>query len=395
MLILIGLNTNHFKKIIMKFRYIIFVVLLFSFVSCKKELKERNTITKSIVKVKKRAKFEPQDGEVILFVGQENDALGGTISDKNGYLDHFQAPGGFTMYSDIMPGLTEKFGKKSFTYTGFNGVFETADWGDGPENISIQLEDANFKNLALAVGLAIIDNEEKIAAGEHDLIIKKMGTFFKSLGKRPVFLRIGFEFDGPWNRYDRVAYINAYRHIKDKLDHQGVTNVAYVWQSKGSGMTPEKLQEWYPGDAYVDWCGFSFFNNYKQEKMIAFAKSKNKPVFICEAAPTSTDWVKDPKGDSGYTKEMMLSNPEQAKMAWKEWFIPFFKTINDNPKTVKAISYINANWKDKPRWKENPTFKGIDSRLQLSPFITSKWNAEIGKEKYLKASSDLFDYLNK
>ncbi len=82
-------------------------------------------------------------------------------------------------------------------------------------------------------------------------------------------------------------------------------------------------------------------------------------------------------------------------MAWDEWFVPFFKTIEDNPKTVKAISYINGNWKDKPRWKVNPTFKGIDSRLQLSPFITAKWNAEIGREKYLKASEDLFDHLNK
>ncbi|WET03050.1 glycosyl hydrolase [Flavobacterium sp. YJ01] len=341
----------------------------------------------------KRAKFEPKDGEVILFIGQENDALGGTEKDKNGYFDHFPAPGGFTMYTDIMPGVTEEFDGHSFTYSGLNGIYETADWGDGPENMSLQLNDADFKNSALAIGLAIIDTEEKIASGELDSYIKKMGEFFKSLGKRPVFLRIGFEFDGPWNRYERVAYINAFRHIKDKLDEQGVTNVAYVWQSKGFESTLEDLEKWYPGDNYVDWCGFSFFNNYKQENMIAFAKAKNKPVFICEAAPTSTDWKNDPKGNTGLTKEMKLSNPEQAKMAWEEWFVPFFKTINDNPKTVKAISYINANWKDKPRWKVNPTFKGIDSRLQLSDFITKKWNEEVGKDKYLKASPELFDQL--
>lgn len=379
----------------MKFTNITFTFLLVFFMSCKNEIKEKNTKIKCVIKENKMAKFEPKDGEVLLFIGQENDALGGTDIDKNGYLDYFQAPGGFTMYSDIMPGLTEKFGEKSFTYTGFNGVFETADWGDGPENMSLLIADQDFKNSAIAIGLAIIDNEEKIALGEHDMIIYKMGTFFKSLGNRPVFLRIGFEFDGPWNHYERVSYINAFRHIKDKLDEQGVTNVAYVWQSKGFGNTIESLEKWYPGDGYVDWCGFSFFNNYKQEKMIAFAESKHKPVFICEAAPTSTDWIKDPKGDSGFTKEMVLSNPEQAKIAWEEWFVPFFKTINDNPKSVKAISYINGNWKDKPRWKDNPTFKGIDSRLQLSPFIRAKWNAEIGKEKYLKASEDLFNSIDR
>lgn len=376
----------------MNLRYIMIIGLSFLLVNCKKQLaNEKEKV--AVAKEEKRAKFEPENGEVILFIGQENDALGGTEKDKNGYLDHFPAPGGFTMYTDIMPGVTEEFDGHSFTYTGLNGIYETADWGDGPENMSLLLNDADFKNSALAIGLAIIDSEEKIASGELDPYIAKMGDFFKSLGRRPVFLRIGFEFDGPWNRYERVAYINAFRHIKDKLDEQGVTNVAYVWQSKGFESSLEYLEEWYPGDDYVDWCGFSFFNNYKQENMIAFAKSKNKPVFICEAAPTSTDWEKDPKGNTGLTKEMKLSNPDQAKMAWDEWFVPFFKTINDNPKTVKAISYINANWKDKPRWKVNPTFKGIDSRLQLSDFITKKWNEEVGKDKYLKASPDLFDQL--
>ncbi|KAF2514724.1 endo-1,3-beta-xylanase [Flavobacterium zhairuonense] len=374
----------------MKLRYITIIGFCFLMLSCKQNAAKEKVAER---KEQKRAKFEPEDGEVILFIGQENDALGGTEKDKNGYLDHFPAPGGFTMYTDIMPGVTEEFDGHSFTYTGLNGIYETADWGDGPENMSLQLNSLNFKNSALAIGLAIIDSEEKIASGELDPYILKMGTFFKSLGIRPVFLRIGFEFDGPWNRYERVAYINAFRHIKDKLDEQGVTNVAYVWQSKGFESTLKNLEEWYPGDDYVDWCGLSFFNNYKQEKMIAFAKAKNKPVFICEAAPTVTDWENDLKGNTGLTKKMILSNPEQAKMAWDEWFVPFFKTINDNPKTVKAISYINANWKDKPRWKVNPTFKGIDSRLQLSDFITKKWNEEVGKDKYLKASPDLFDKL--
>lgn len=375
----------------MRLRYIMIVGFCFLLLNCKQNSAEK--AKNGELKEQKKAKFEPEDGEVILFIGQENDALGGTKKDKNGYFDHFPAPGGFTMYTDIMPGVTEEFEGHSFTYTGLNGIYETADWGDGPENMSLQLNDADFKNSALAIGLAIIDSEEKIASGELDSYIVKMGNFFKSLGKRPVFLRIGFEFDGPWNRYERDAYIKAFRRIKDKLDEQGVTNVAYVWQSKGFESTLEYLEEWYPGDDYVDWCGFSFFNHYKEENMIAFAKAKNKPVFICEAAPTSTDWKNDPKDNTGLTKEMILSNPEQAKMAWEEWFIPFFKVINENPKTIKAISYINANWKDKPRWKVNPTFKGIDSRLQLSDFITKKWNEEVGKDKYLKASPELFDKL--
>jgi hypothetical protein len=297
------------------------------------------------------------------------------------------------MYTDIMPGLTESFLDHSLTYTGLNGIYTTDDWGDGPNNMSIQLADPDFDNSALAIGLAIIDNEELIADGTHDKYIEEMGKFFLSLGNRPVFLRIGFEFRGPWNRYEREGFIGAYKRIKDKLDEQGVTNVAYVWQSKGFGNTPEDLDSWYPGDSYVDWCGYSFFSSYKQAIMIEYAETKGKPVFIAEATPTATDWENDPEGNTGLTKEFILSNPEQAEMAWQEWFVPFFETINGNPKTVKAISYINAEWRAKPRWRVNPTFKNIDARLQLSEEISKRWLEETNKPKYLKASPDLFEYL--
>lgn len=368
--------------------------------SCQQKVKTSTTVQKeepedkliSVVQ-KKRAKFEPADGEVILFVGQELEAIGGTKRDSLGYWDNFQIPGGVTMYTDIMPGLTETFGDYTITYTGLNGVYETDNWGDGPENMSIPLADEDFKNVALAIGLAIIDNEGKVADGTHDDYIKKLGDFCLSLGERPIFLRIGFEFDGPWNHYDQKEYLKAYKRIKDKLDEQGVTNVAYVWQSKGYGNTLKDLESWYPGDEYVDWCSYSFFHNYAQAKMIEFAEAKGKPVFIAEATPTSADKEIDPEGNKGDTKEMILSNPEQAELAWQEWFIPFFKTINDNPKVVKAVSYINGNWRIRPRWKVNPTFKRLDARIQLSDTVSKRWNAETGKAKYLKASPELFTYL--
>ena len=392
---MVRIQRNKLKLENMLLKYSLWITVLLLLVSCKENLKtESSKAIEQTGSVKKTfAKFEPKDGEVILFVGQELDAIGGTERDTNGYWDHFEAPGGVTMYTDIMPGLTETFLDHSFTYSGLNGIWETDDWGDGAENMSIPLSDKDFENCALAIGLAIIDNEEKIAAGEHDELIKKMGEFFLSLGDRPVFLRIGFEFAGPWNRYDKEAYLMAYKRIKDKLDEQGITNVAYVWQSAGFGHSRESLESWYPGDKYVDWCGYSFFASYEQAKMIEFAESKGKPVFIAEATPTSTDYENDPNGTTGLTKEFILSNPEQAERAWEEWFVPFFETINENPKTVKAISYINGNWREKPRWQVNNTFKNIDSRLQLSDELIQKWNTEIGNEKYLKSSPDLFEYL--
>jgi hypothetical protein len=153
------------------------------------------------LKVPKRplAKYEPTGDECILFVGQELEAIGGLEDYNDGYLDHFKRPGGFTMYTNLNPGL-ESFGR---IQEGLDGVFSTDDWGDSPSNMTLQLADPDFENMALAIGLQFVHHEEKVAYGTHDVLIKKMGEFFLSLGERPVFLRIGYEFDGhSWNFYD-------------------------------------------------------------------------------------------------------------------------------------------------------------------------------------------------
>ena len=333
------------------------------------------------------AKFEPKDGEVILFVGQELEAIGGLYDFNDGYFDHFDTPGGITMYSNIQPG-TESFGH---TMKGLDGLWTTDDWGDSPSNLNAQLGHPNFQNVVVALGLSIAGHEDKIADGSYDDKLKIFGEYLLKTDRRPFFLRIGYEFDGHgWNNYDRENYIKAYRRIHDALDAMGVDNVAYVWQSTGWVSNLEQLEEWYPGDRYVDWCGFSFFSRWDEQKMIEFARKKGKPVFIAEASPVISDHTVKFDGD---TKTTILSNPEQAEEAWQKWFIPFFKTINDNPDVVKAVSYINCNWKDHAMWKDNPTFRDVDARLHLSEVISERWKQETGKAKYRKANPDLYKYL--
>ena len=74
--------------------------------------------------------------------------------------------------------------------------------------------------------------------------------------------------------------------------------------------------------------------------------------------------------------------------------MPLFTTIDENPDVVKAVSYINSHWLSRPMWKDNPTFKAIDARLHINKTIADRWIAETSKEKYLKASPGLFEYLS-
>ncbi len=335
-----------------------------------------------------QARFEPKDGEVLVFVGQELEAIGGLEEFNNGYLDHFRIPAGWTAYTSLMPGDSVTF---NAGLKGLDGVWTTDTWGDGYSNMSLQAADDDFKHMTLAIGLAMVNNERRVASGELDTLVRKFGTFLKELAPRPVFLRIGYEFDGhAWNHYDREDYLSAYRRIVDILKAMKCENVAFVWQSTGWVSNHEMLEAWYPGDDYVDWCGFSFFSRYEEQKMISFARAKRKPVFIAEASPTISDYMVKFNGD---TKETILSNTTQAQEAWEKWFIPLFKTIEENHDVVKAFSYINCNWRANEMWTTNLTFKDIDARLQTGVWISEKWKEEMAKSRYVHASSDLFENL--
>ncbi len=335
------------------------------------------------------AKFEPVGETVLVFIGQDLESIGGIAPYTDGYTDHFPVPAGFTLYTGIGSG-DGSFGADS---EGLQGVYETVDHGNGPANMKLLTDHQDFQNTALAIGLSLVNNEKAVAAGKLDHNIEKLGNFLKSLGDRPVFLRIGYEFDGyPWNHYDRASWKTAYQRIKDKLDLQGVKNVAYVWQSVGFVSTPEQLEAWYPGDEYVDWCGFSFFDRYREVEMIRFARKKQKPVFIAEASPTISDFTAKFDGD---TKETILGNPVQAQEAWDKWFTPFFETIEENSDVIKAVHYINCNWKVRPMWFENPTFRDVDARIQTSDMLSLKWKEKMAEKRYLNKEDNPFTHLKK
>ena len=259
-------------------------------------------------------KFEPKDGKVLVFAGQDSEALGGTANYKNGYLDHFETPSGITLYSNLSPG------DQSYAYflKGLDGLKTKANWGAGDTCAQYFVDDERYNNTKLAISLSMVNHEKNVAKGKHDKLIVELGEWIKSTN-RPVFLRIGYEFDGwDWNNYKKKPFLKAWKRIHNIFRKIRVENVAFVWQSKGTGSNQEVLEDWYPGDEFVDWCGYSFFNNPDTE-MINFARKHNKPVFIAEACPV----LKNQFGEF----HANLSNEIEAKQVWHEWFIPFFKVI--------------------------------------------------------------------
>jgi Glycosyl hydrolase family 26 len=324
-----------------------------------------------------QAKFEPADGQCLFFIGQDLAATGGLAGYTDGYADHFEVPAGITTYTSFSPG-SESFG---YYQKGNDGIKSVANWGAGDNCAQCYLDNKDYKHSIIAIGLSIVGNEKEIASGSRNSLIQELAEWIKE-SKRPVFLRIGYEFDGwDWNHYERKHYISAWKQIHKTFKEMNVNNVAFVWQSKGNGSGQDVLEKWYPGDDLVDWCGYSYFNNPDQE-MLTFARKHKKPVFIAEATPVLHNEIE-------FTNSK-LTDPLIAEKVWREWFIPFIATLNENKDVIKAFSYINANWLQQPMWATNPVFRNADSRIQKSEFVSTKWKEEMANPRYLKASADLW-----
>ena len=324
------------------------------------------------------AKFEPEDGKVLVFIGQDTETIGGLENYANGYCDYFKMPGGITLYSNLSPG------ENSYGYVnkGNDGIRTIANWGAGNSCAECHLKNEAFDQAILALGVSIVNHEKRIARGEHDQLITELAEWIKE-SNRPVFLRLGYEFDGwDWNNYQKKHYLNAWKHVHQIFESLNVENVAFVWQSKGVGSDQKVLEEWYPGDDLVDWCGYSYFGD-PDEEMLVFARKHGKPVFIAEATPVR-------QNDNLYFPTM-LSDPKLEEKIWNEWFVPFFNVIRDNSDVIKAFSYINADWPAEPMWKQNVIFKHVDARIQVSDYVSKRWRNELSDSRYLMSTNDLFE----
>ena len=146
----------------------------------------------------------------------------------------------------------------------------------------------------MAIGLYMVGDLPNVVSGARDANITLLGDFIKDVGN-PVFLRIGYEFDGSWNGYDKTLYVQAFRRIMDRLRAEGVTNVVSVWQSSGFTTNKSSLLQWYPGDDYVDWVGYSYFKQSNPSGgMMTIARERRKPVMIAEATPQRNLSLGDP-----------------------------------------------------------------------------------------------------
>lgn len=307
-----------------------------------------------------QTKYIPKDGKCLLIMGQTEERI-------QEYLEHTSdqpLPGGWAAYWGIpeFEGITSSFKNET-------GSSQNHQW----------LVDS-FPNSVIHSALWIVgmdDIDQKTIDGDYDQIILQFAEWAKTLN-RPIYLRIGYEFDGAHNQLEPQRYKIAYTKIVDMLRKEKVDNIAYVWHSYAAPPYQDhSISAWYPGDDYVDWVAISVFGHGYNDtdfgdsanQVLQFAKKHHKPVMIAESNPIHG----------------IYSNHQDS---WRDWFRNFFSFVYE--KNIKAISFINEDWQslDIPgisEWK--------DGKLWNDAKAVEAWFEETNRDKYLKQSPDLFEEL--
>ncbi len=314
------------------------------------------------------ARFTPPPGKILVFAGQDNESVGGTLKHRDGYVDNVGVPAGITHYVYFAEGWTNDF-NRTFAMGKVAGLNTETEWASGPMNQKAYLDSPTLDRCIMHLSISMEGNsEDKVADGSYDHLIDELVDFVRNHPKHPFLIRIGYEFDGNWNGYDPKNFKLAFQRIVKALQVAKLTNYATVYASS-SGATPEQFIEYDPGNQYYEWVGYSWWGGDKDgQAALDFARKVGKPIFIAEATPRGIFFGK-----------------QDHREIWNTWFAKFFAHIEANKDVVRAISYINANWDAQDMWDG-----WGQSRLETAPYLKSKWLEKMAEPKFVNASDKPF-----
>ncbi len=106
-----------------------------------------------------------------------------------------------------------------------DGLESASDIGGGIHHVQYLLD--TYPDSVLQVGLWMVDAFEGIVTGTYDHNIDILIAWMKK-AHRPVFLRIGYEFDFPGIHYVPQIYRQAFQYIVNRFRAAKVETVAFV-----------------------------------------------------------------------------------------------------------------------------------------------------------------------
>ena len=164
------------------------------------------------------------------------------------------------------------------------------------------------------------------------------------------------------------------------------------------------LDDFYPGDEWVDWVGISIFQQFYKHKsssqnafsggtvqdldnVLQFAARHHKPTMIAESTPfggihNNSHVAASMKQDGVASSSSSKSN--RFNPMWDAWFEPTLQLIQDYD--IAMWSYINCNWEAQPFW--NGVGFG-DTRLSIDKTLMDRWHDHVvSSRRFIRATDD-------
>ncbi|MFH1710486.1 MAG: glycosyl hydrolase [bacterium] len=205
---------------------------------------------------------------------------------------------------------------------------------------------------------------DHIISGDCDSYITTFASAAKSWGK-PMFIRWGHEMNGNWYPWagcnhgnSGVEYIAAWRRIHATFEAVGAANVTWVWCPMNSSDPTDSwnnVENYYPGDQYVDWVGFDGYSESGADSTAVFTGIysalistifSDKPILIGETARGNGDPTNKPA-----------------------WITDAFNMIKNSYPKIKLYIWFNVN-------------KESDWRVDSSAESLSAFRASMTNEAY-------------
>jgi beta-glucanase (GH16 family) len=285
-----------------------------------------------------------------------------------------QDPVGFRDYAAALGPSRQP--KIVMTYIGLGkSVAEIKAWG---RDLKQQLADAGAADILPQIGVSMVNGNDTgtgidgaVARGERDSQIAALCEVVQTLG-RPVFVRIGYEFEGDWNGYRPESYRAAFIRVTRAFREQHLP-VATVWcaaaMSAGDrGM--QRLLNYYPGDEWVDWWSLDLFSADEMTRVL--------PTAFCVAAGQHRRPVMVGESTARYV------GVRDGQRSWDKWYAPYFAFIRARPE-IKAFCYINWDW---AVWSKKLGFTWndwLDCRIEQNETVKKLYQEEMDRTLYLHA----------
>ncbi|WP_165971908.1 glycoside hydrolase family 26 protein [Paenibacillus piri] len=189
----------------------------------------------------------------------------------------------------------------------------------------------------------------------------------------PVFLRYASEMNGGWVPWhgDPGKYIEKFRLIHNIMKEEA-PNVAMVWSP--NFMPMDNIDEYYPGDEYVDWIGYSLYATGGPGE-----KADDKSGFLQSFQPLSGKFPGKPImiSEGGVSHYNLATN--QSYERWAEGQLgDLYGYLTRMYPRVKAVTYFNFG---KERALRNKMEAVYD--LGENPFADLLYKRSIQHDLYL------------